>query len=170
FPTSQAYLGKDATLKNFKTYASRFPLLHLATHGCFQEQGCQKLNLKKNTLLFADTQFDIANAALLGLQGTQLLNLSACQTAQATKTNSGQQGPEKGITGVAYIFERAGAKAVMASLWTVEDQATQELMIEFYQNIQQGMSKAEALQQAKLKQIDRHPYFWSPFVLIGDPQ
>ena len=166
FPTSQAYLGKDATLKNFKTYASRFPLLHLATHGCFQDQDCKTLNLKQNSLLFADTQFDIANAALLGLQGTQLLNLSACQTAQATKTNSGQQT----ITNVAYIFERAGAKAVMASLWTVEDQATQDLMIEFYQNIQQGMSKAEALRKAKLKQIDRHPYFWSPFVLIGDPQ
>ncbi|BAZ23773.1 TPR repeat-containing protein [Kalymmatonema gypsitolerans NIES-4073] len=162
FPTSQAYLGNDATLNNFKTYASRFPLLHLATHGCFQNEDCKKLNLKKNTLLFADTQFDIANAALLGLQGTQLLTLSACQTAQATNSSG------EGIGGVAYIFERAGAKAVMAALWAVNDKATQSLMIEFYRNIKQGMSKGEALQKAKLKQIERHPYYWSPFVLIGD--
>ncbi len=164
FSTSQTYLGNNATLSNFKTYASRFPLLHLATHGCFQEEDCKKLNLKKNTLLFADTQFDIADAARLGLQGTQLLTLSACQTAQATNAYG------KGIVGVAYIFERAGAKAVMASLWTVEDQATQNLMIEFYKNIKLGMSKTEALQKAKLEQIDRHPYYWSPFVLIGDPR
>ncbi|NJM74299.1 MAG: CHAT domain-containing protein, partial [Scytonema sp. RU_4_4] len=162
FPTSQAYLGNNATLNNFKTYASRFPLLHLATHGCFQNQDCKKLNLKKNSLLFADTQFDIADAARLGLQGTQLLTLSACQTAQENNSD------REGIIGVAYIFERAGAKAVMASLWAVEDKATQELMIEFYKNIKQGMSKAEALQKAKLKQIERHPYYWSPFVLIGD--
>ncbi len=162
FPTSQAYLGNNATLNNFKTYASRFPLLHLATHGCFQEEDCKKINLKKNTLLFADTQFDIANAALLGLQGTQLLTLSACQTAQATDSSG------EGIGGVAYIFERAGAKAVMAGLWAVDDKATQNLMIDFYQNLKQGMSKGEALQKAKLKQIDRHPYYWSPFVLIGD--
>ena len=95
-------------------------------------------------------------------QGTQLLTLSACQTAQ--ETNSGREG----IVGVAYIFERAGAKAVMAGLWAVDDKATQNLMIEFYKNIKQGMSKGEALQKAKLKQIDRHPYYWSPFVLIGD--
>ncbi|RAM48187.1 MAG: hypothetical protein C6Y22_28990, partial [Hapalosiphonaceae cyanobacterium JJU2] len=164
FSTSQTYLGKNATLSNFKTYASRFPLLHLATHGCFQEEDCKKLNLKKNTLLFADTQFDIADAARLGLQGTQLLTLSACQTAQATNSD------KQGIVGVAYIFERAGAKAVMASLWTVEDQATRNLMIEFYKNIKLGMSKTEALQKAKLEQIDRHPYYWSPFVLIGDPR
>ena len=59
----------------------RFPFLHLATHGCFQTEDCKKVDLKKNTLLFADKSLDIANAALLGLQGTQLLTLSACQTA-----------------------------------------------------------------------------------------
>jgi len=75
-----------------------------------------------------------------------------------------------GIAGVAYIFERAGAKAVMASLWTVEDTATQKLMIDFYTNLKQGMTKGEALQKAKLQQIDHHPFYWSPFVLIGDAQ
>jgi len=163
-PGSEAYTHNDATLEKFKSQAFRFSFLHLATHGCFQAEDCKKVKLKNNTLLFADTQFNIADAALLGLQGTQLITLSACQTAVETNFNG------EGIAGVAYIFERAGAKAVMASLWAVEDEATQQLMVDFYQNIKQGMSKGEALQKAKLKLIKdhRHPFYWSPFVLIGD--
>ena len=161
-PGSSAYIGNAATLDQFKTQAPRFPFLHLATHGCFQPEGCQKLDMKANTLLFADTQFNIADAALLGLQNTRLLTLSACQTALQANSNGEE------ISGVAYVFERAGAKSVMASLWSVDDSATQELMVAFYQNINQGMSKGKALQQAKLSQITRHPFYWSPFILIGD--
>ncbi|MBG1267454.1 CHAT domain-containing protein, partial [Nostoc sp. WHI] len=163
-PDSEVYINNKATLENFKSQALRFSFLHLATHGCFQTEDCKQVNLKNNTLLFADKTLDIANAALLGLQGTQLITLSACQTAVNTNFN------DVGIAGVAYIFERAGAKAVMASLWAVEDEATQQLMVEFYQNLKQGMTKGEALQKAKLKLIadDRHPFYWSPFVLIGD--
>ena len=161
-PGSSAYIGNAATLYQFKTQAPRFPFLHLATHGCFQPGGCQKLDMKANTLLFAETQFNIADAALLGLQNTRLLTLSACQTALQANSNGEE------ISGIAYIFERAGAKAVMASLWSVDDAATKELMVEFYQNINKGMSKGEALRQAKLSQIGRHPFYWSPFILIGD--
>ncbi|MEH1863589.1 MAG: CHAT domain-containing tetratricopeptide repeat protein [Nostoc sp.] len=163
-PDSEVYINKKASLENFKSQALRFSFLHLATHGCFQTEDCKKVNLKNNTLLFADKSLDIADAALLGLQGTQLITLSACQTAVDTNFNGA------GITAVAYIFERAGAKAVMASLWAVDDEATQLLMVEFYQNIKQGMTKGEALQKAKLKLIadHRHPFYWSAFVLIGD--
>ena len=163
-PDSEVYIHKEATLEKFRSQALRFSFLHLATHGCFQTQDCKKTNLKNNTLLFADKTLDIANAALLGLQGTQLITLSACETAVDTNFNGA------GIAGVAYVFERAGAKAVMASLWTVDDEATQQLMVDFYQNLKQGMTKGKALQQAKLKLIadHRHPFYWSPFVLIGD--
>ncbi|MEG4208474.1 tetratricopeptide repeat protein, partial [Microcoleus sp. S13_B4] len=162
FPGSSAYIGNAATLDQFKTQAPRFPFLHLATHGCFQQGGCQKLGMEENTLLFADSQFNIRDAALLGLQNTRLLTLSACQTAMQANSNGEE------ISGVAYIFERAGAQAVMASLWSVDDSATKDLMVEFYQNINKGMSKNEALRQAKLSQITRHPFYWSPFILIGD--
>ena len=161
-PGSSTYIGNAATLDQFKLQAPRFPFLHLATHGCFQRGGCQKLGMEENTLLFADSQFNIRDAALLGLQNTRLLTLSACQTAMETNSNGEE------ISGVAYVFERAGAQAVMASLWSVDDSATKDLMVEFYQNINKGMSKNEALQQAKLSQIDRHPFYWSPFILIGD--
>ncbi|MEG3933049.1 CHAT domain-containing tetratricopeptide repeat protein [Microcoleus sp. B13-B4] len=162
FPGSSAYIGNAATLDQFKTQAPRFPFLHLATHGCFQQGGCQQLGMEENTLLFADSQFNIRDAALLGLQNTRLLTLSACQTAMQANSNGEE------ISGVAYVFERAGAQAVMASLWSVDDSATKDLMVEFYQNINRGMSKNEALRQAKLSQIARHPFYWSPFILIGD--
>jgi CHAT domain-containing protein len=163
-PGSKSYIRQDATLDRFKTEAPRFPFLHLATHGCFQLEGCKNLGMKANTILFADQQYDIADAALLGLENTQLLTLSACQTAKETDLN-GQQ-----ISGVAYVFERAGAKAVIASLWIAPDKETKEIAIEFYQNIKKGMSKSEALRQAKLSKIDNHPFFWSPLILIGDGQ
>ncbi len=159
---SSAYIGNDATLDRFKTQAPRFPFLHLATHGCFQPGGCKNLGMDENTLLFADSQFNIRDAALLGLQNTRLITLSACETAIQANSNGEE------ISGMAYIFERAGAQAVMASLWSVDDAATKDLMVQFYQNINKGMSKNEALRQAKLSQISRHPFYWSPFILIGD--
>ncbi|WP_445244538.1 CHAT domain-containing protein [Microcoleus sp. OTE_8_concoct_300] len=173
FPGSLSYIGNAATLDQFKTQAPRFPFLHLSTHGCFQPEGCclpnspncrkpDRVDLQPNTILFADREFNIADAALLGLQNTRLLTLSACQTAMQANSNGEE------ISGVAYVFERAGAQAVMASLWSVSDSATKDLMVEFYQNINKGMSKNEALRQAKLSQIGRHPFYWSPFILIGD--
>ena len=165
-PGSSAYIGNAATLDQFKVQAARFPFLHLATHGCFQQGGCQKLGMEENTLLFADSQFNIRDAALLGLQNTRLLTLSACQTAMQANSNGEE------ISGVAYVFERAGARAVIASLWNVSDSSTKVLMVQFYQNINKGMSKNEALQQAKLSLIkdNFHPFYWSPFILIGDPR
>ena len=175
FPGSLSYIGNAATLDQFKTQAPRFPFLHLATHRCFQPEGCclpnspncrkpNRVDLKPNTILFADRELDIADAALLGLQNTRLLTLSACQTAMQANSNGEE------ISGVAYVFERAGAQAVMASLWSVSDSATKDLMVQFYQNINKGMSKNEALRQAKLSLIQRtpHPFYWSPFILIGD--
>jgi len=174
-PRSEIYLGNDATVEKFKYHASRFPVIHLATHGCFEAKGCclgeeedcngvRRIDMEPNTLLFADEPFNIANAARLGMKNTELLVLSACQTALREESDGRE------IAGIAYLFERAGAKAVMASLWNAEDETTSEIMTQFYQNFNQGMSKGEALRQAKLQQIDRHPFYWSPFILIGNAQ
>ncbi|ACK69320.1 TPR repeat-containing protein [Gloeothece citriformis PCC 7424] len=167
-PESQSYIREKATLETFKIQSTQFTLLHLATHGCFNPKGCclsskcDKPDLEPNSILFADRSFNIADAATLGLKDVELITLSACQTALETNSN-GQE-----ISGVAYLFERAGAKAVIASLWSAEDETTRAIMEEFYQNIKSGMSQAEALQKAKLSQIESHPWYWSPFILIGN--
>jgi CHAT domain-containing protein/Flp pilus assembly protein TadD len=163
FPGSEKYLGTEATLDIFKKRAALFPILHLATHGCFDPNGCADLDMRANTILFANSQqYPIAEAALLGLENTELITLSACQTAKEANAD-GQE-----ISGLAYVLERAGAKSVIASLWNAEDNTTAAIMIQFYQNLQKGMTKSEAMRQAKLSNINSHPFFWSPFILIGD--
>jgi CHAT domain-containing protein len=59
---------------------------------------------------------------------------------------------------------------VITSLWSVVDEKTKDLMVQFYQQLKRGTPKSEVLRQAKLSQIklQRHPYYWSPFILIGD--
>jgi CHAT domain-containing protein/Tfp pilus assembly protein PilF len=161
FPGSQALIGENATLDAFTTQASRFSVLHLSTHSCFAPQGCPYLGMEANTLLFANNQqYNIADAALLGLKDTELLVLSAADTAIPITYEQ--------IAGPAYVFKRAGARSVIGSLWAPEDNASYQVMVQFYQNLQKGMSKSEALQQAKLSQIDTHPFFWAPYILIGD--
>ncbi len=167
FPGSEAYLGTDATLKTFKDNASRFPILHLGTHGCFDPDGCPNLGMEANTILFANNeQYNIADAALLGLKNTEILALSACQTAKEANANGRE------LSGLAFVLERAGAKTVMASLWNAEDNVSANIMTNFYTNMKQGMSKNEAMRQAKLSHLrtgeKSHPFFWSPFILIGD--
>lgn len=120
------------------------------------------MKLQANTLLFSDRNLNIANAALLGLKNTDLVVLSACQTAVQANSNGEE------FAGIAYLFERAGASSVIASLWLAKDEETKQLMIAFYKNLKRGKTKAEALRQAKLSLINKHPLYWSPFILIGD--
>lgn len=159
---STRYLGSEATLVNFQRNAINFPILHLATHGCFKDEGCPGLQMEPHTLLFADRNFQVADVAQLPLKNTDLVVLSACQTAVRTEENRAE------LAGVAYLFELAGARSVIASLWSVDDQATSELMVQFYQQLRSGKNKAIALQNAKLSLMNRHPYYWSPFILLGD--
>ncbi|MDE5080600.1 MAG: CHAT domain-containing protein [Trichodesmium sp. St18_bin1] len=74
--------------------------------------------------MFANNEtFNIADAALLGLENTDLIVLSACQTAMKADSNG-----EK-IVGVAYLLERVGVDAVIASLWSVEDETTKDIIV-----------------------------------------
>ena len=77
------------------------------------------------------------------------------------------------IDGFAELAQRKGAKAVMASLWKVDDESTSRLMTQFYQTRQtKKLTKVEALQKAQLSLLKSkdfsHPYYWSPFILIGN--
>jgi CHAT domain-containing protein len=102
-----------------------------------------------------------------------LLTLSACNTAVGTSEATGGEWESLGM-----IAQRKGAKAIIATLWPVADESTRLLMQQFYRlhETEHGISKAEALQRAQLAllegQGDRssfaHPYFWAPFILIGN--
>ena len=97
---------------------------------------------------------------------TELVTLSACQTG----LNKRSPGDE--LVGLTRAFLYAGTPSVVVSLWEVEANSTRELMLEFYRNLKSGKDKATALQQAQIKIMEdpdySNPYFWAPFVLIGD--
>src|SRR5262249_12863238 len=101
------------------------------------------------------------------LKKADLVVLSVCQS------NLGQRSRGDDITGLSRAFLYAGSPTVIASLWSVDDEATSELMTSFYKRLQEGMSKAAALRaaQAEIRAKDkyRHPYYWAGFVLMGQP-
>jgi CHAT domain-containing protein len=103
---------------------------------------------------------DLADAA----RGAQLVTLSACETG----VNGITAGDE--VVGLTRGLLAAGCSAVVASLWTVSDESTARLMATFYASLRTGAAPAVALRAAMLtirEQYD-HPYFWAPFVVVGD--
>jgi CHAT domain-containing protein len=95
--------------------------------------------------------------------GTQLAVLSACETGRGT-IRTGQ-----GVYGLRRAFLIAGVETLVTSLWQVDDEATSELMVAFYQQVLAGTPRIGALRAAmlKLKRHRPHPYHWAAFVGIG---
>jgi CHAT domain-containing protein len=104
-------------------------------------------------------------ASLLNLQGTELVILSACQTA------AGDVRIGEGVMSLRRAFTIAGAESVLASHWPVSDEATQKLMTEFLRQWRSGKSRVEALREAQLSLLrsgeHSSPYFWAAFTLTG---
>ncbi|MEW6264879.1 MAG: tetratricopeptide repeat protein [Thermodesulfobacteriota bacterium] len=108
----------------------------------------------------------------LRLQGTDLVVLSACETGL------GEVRTGEGVYGLRRAFIQAGTKGLVMSMWSVPDQETQELMVEFYRNILSGKtSRTQALRQAALNEMKlvkerygaANPLFWGAFVFLGEP-
>lgn len=157
FETAKTFTGKNARFSAFTENAADFDLLHLACHGQFRPE-----NPMFSSLHLADgwiTVRDICSQKL----NAELVTLSACETG-LNKIFAGDE-----ILGLARGFLSAGASSLVLSLWTVSDAATTRLMKIFYKNLQRGASaKASlALSQRAFIAENAHPYYWSPFVLIG---
>jgi CHAT domain-containing protein len=166
FAPARAYLGKDATEDKAKTELSGFTILHFATHGKM------KGNIKDSYILLAPSADGREDGKLflkeiwgLPLAGYQLVTLSACETAM------GKEASGDIMVSLETAFLRAGTPTILASLWAVDDQATGVLMKTFYDNVtKQGKAEALRTAQAALLSDPRYayPYYWAPFIVVGD--
>lgn len=119
--------------------------------------------------LYGDRENDgfLQMGEVFGLKlNSDLVALSSCMIP--TKAGSGET---TGLFGLARAFLFAGSESVMLSMWQVNDENAARLFVDVYRNLKE-LSKAEALQKAKLELLNNsttsHPYYWAPFVLVGN--
>jgi CHAT domain-containing protein len=158
FLNTKVLLNQDATLSAVREFSSNADVVHLACHGQFRPD-----NPLFSSLQLANSWLTVRDAYELDLQQCELVTLSACETGVSAVA------PGNELIGLARGFFSAGAPSLLMSLWTVDDEATAELMKDFYTRLTNGDSAASALRQAQLEALKAqpHPFFWSPFVLFG---
>lgn len=170
-------------------------IIHIATHGFFLEDvnkggkelvGIDEKKMTDNPLLKSGLFFSGADnfissaqeskveeenglltafeAMNLDLENTDLVVLSACETGLGEIQNG------EGVFGLRRAFQQAGAKTILASLWKVNDNATQELMSKFYSYLVTGMAKRDAFNKAQKYVRDKYPepYYWGSFIMVGE--
>ena len=157
FEGARILTAEAATVEGLREGALASDVIHLACHARFRPE-----NPLFSGLQLADGWFTARDAAELTLS-CQLVCLSACETG----VNNVAAGDE--ILGLARGFLAAGAPSLLATLWTVDDQATASFMGSFYHRYSCGAGIAESLRaaQLELRAALPHPYFWAPFVLLG---
>jgi len=157
FGNVKRYSNEAATMEVLRRDAGSVDVLHLACHAQFRSDNPFFSGLK-----LSDGWFTARDAYGLRLN-CGLVTLSACETGMNTVA------PGDELLGLTRGFLSAGSPSVLMSLWTIDDEATAELMVKFYEELARTKSPATALRtaQTKLLQQRPHPFFWSPFVLVG---
>ncbi|MBQ2076610.1 MAG: CHAT domain-containing protein, partial [Bacteroidales bacterium] len=177
------YEGSQANEESFKALSGdNIDVLHIATHGFFlpsEEKLSGENSLIQSGLLLSGANYAWQNQplpegiedgiltakeiAFMDLRKTDLVVLSACQTALGEITSEGVFGLQRG-------FKKAGARTVIMSLWPVDDNATLLMMTEFYTNLTSGMNKREAFIAAQNKVKNsagfENPRYWAAFIML----
>ena len=140
-----------------------YPIVHIASHGKFGTEPQDTFLIAGNNKTISITELDrIIRNAPQGTEPIELLSLTACDTAL---------GDERATLGLAGVAVQAGAKSAIASLWSLDDNVTPQLVEQFYASLQNSnLNKAQALQTAQLSLIKQnlHPAYWASFILIGN--
>jgi CHAT domain-containing protein/Tfp pilus assembly protein PilF len=163
--------GKPLLNKNFlisrlekELKDKQFTVMHIASHGHFEGDVKKTFVLTFDGRLTMDQLEQYVGLFRFREDPLELLTLSACETAE---------GDDRAALGLAGIAIKAGARSALATLWYINDQASSELVAEFYRQLQDpSVSRAIALKRAQLKLLNdrsyQHPGYWSPFLLINN--
>ncbi len=159
-------LDQEFTVENFRREAEsgRYSIIHLASHGVFGGRSDATYLLAYDDLLTLDGLQSLLRSDTFRRKPIELLSLSACETAE---------GDERSPLGLSGAAIKARARSVMGSLWPVSDDAAVDLMEGFYRGlITDRLSKAQALQRSQIELLRKpgfaHPFYWAPFILIGN--
>jgi len=161
------YLGRSAEERNLKSLnLRRYRIVHFACHAISDE-----VNPLRSALVLSispegkeDNFFQVLEMYQYRLE-SELTVLSAC------KTGEGKTLRNEGVLGLPRLFFYMGSRAVVSSLWNIDDKASARFMRYFYEGLRGGMGKSQALRSAKLRMIRAgygHPYYWAAFILTGD--
>jgi len=173
-------LGEDATSPRLADAVADTRYLHLATHGLAKSG---RDAIYSSIVLTQPRVVTSRDTGLLTLQdlfdhwggkldGTELVVLSACDSQGIDKGGTNAV-TDEGVFGLPWGFWYAGSPAVVASLWEVQDASTAKLMEQFYRDLQapEYKTKLAAFTAARkqLKQDYSEPFFWAPFIYLGNP-
>lgn len=141
-----------------------FSLVHIASHGQFENDARNSFLLAYDDKLTMDRLDRFIGRMRYRDEPLELLTLSACDTAE---------GDDRAALGLAGVAIKAGARSALATLWSINDESSSQLVGEFYQQLRDpSVSKATALQRAQLKLLDhpmyQHPAYWAPFLLLNN--
>jgi CHAT domain-containing protein len=164
-PEAEVRLREEASAAFLKHAPLRdYRVIHLATHALVDERSVARTALALAPGEGEDGFVGAGDLAALTL-GADLVVLSACQTARG-KIVEGE-----GVQGLTAPLLQAGARAVVATGWRIEDRSTVPFVDAFYRNVASGLSVGDALRAAKLDAIRRgdSPREWAAFTLVGDP-
>jgi CHAT domain-containing protein len=157
----QQFLASDleAKLKD-----EHFTIVHVASHGEFGDEVGKTFILTFDDKISLDRLNQMVGVFRFRDDPLELLTLSACDTAA---------GDDRAALGLAGMAIKAGARSALATLWNINDEASVDLVLDFYREIKDpSVSRAAALQRAQLKLLDNpryeHPGFWSAFLMINN--
>jgi CHAT domain-containing protein/Tfp pilus assembly protein PilF len=156
-PNPHLFIGKEATEKCLRVHGPKSRFVHIAAHGLFRQD-----NPMFSSMRLGDSQISLLDLYSLKLS-SELVTLSGCSTGLNTVVGGDEMlGLVRGL-----LF--AGTRAVLVSLWDIDDKSTADFMRVFYGCLASNPDKGLALQKAmqEMREVYPHPYFWAPFVLIG---
>ena len=170
-PNTQVLLNEKFTTKAIESAVESVsaPVVHLATHGQFSSKAEETYIVTHDGKVNVNEFNSLLKTRETNQRGViELLVLSACSTAA---------GDKQAALGIAGVAVQSGARSTLASLWVVDDEATALIMGEFYKQLKQepNITKIEAFKRAQLTLLTdprykqyQHPYYWSPYVLVGN--